>query len=69
MVEEIVTEISEEEKEVTMYGYKDISEILGINANKALEFLKKFGIKAGHFQIEKNAFIRILQENSGKELI
>lgn len=68
MEEEVLEEVFQEEQDkdiVIMYNYRDVSKLLGVNANKALEFLKKFGIKIGHWQIEHKKLLRILNENEG----
>lgn len=67
MEEEVLEEVLQEEDEdiVIMYNYRDVSKLLRVNANKALEFLKKFGVKIGHWQIEHKKLLRILNENEG----
>lgn len=68
MAEKIVENVIKEQKEgiVIMYDYRDISKLLGINANKALEFLKKFGVKIGHWQIERGKLLKVLNDNEGR---
>lgn len=68
MEEEVLEEVFQEEQDkniVIMYNYRDVSKLLGVNANKALEFLKKFGVKIGHWQIEHKKLLKILTENKG----
>ncbi len=62
-------ENQQEDKDIILLDYKEISAILGINNNKASDFLKKFGVKIGHWQIEKGSLINVLRENQGKKLI
>lgn len=68
MAEKIVENVIKEQKEgiVIMYDYRDVSKLLGINANKALEFLKKFGVKIGHWQIERGKLLKVLNDNEGR---
>lgn len=72
MVKEDIENVLEEEQEVekiVIYNYKDISSLFGINENKALNFLKKFGVKIGHWQIEKGSLLEVLRQNKGEILI
>lgn len=72
MLEETLEDIIEEkpvDNNITLYGYKEISKILGINENRASDFLKKFGVKIGHWQIEKGSLLEVLRENKGEKLI
>ena len=62
-------EEQQEDNDITLLDYKEISALLGINNNKASDFLKKFGVKIGHWQIEKESLLRILRENRGKNLL
>lgn len=66
---EVKDEKENESCEIVMYDYKAVSKLLGVNSNKALEFLKKFGVKIGHWQIEHAGLLKALQENVGKELM
>lgn len=52
--------------DVIMYDYKDISSIFKINSNKAIEFLKKYGVKVGSWKIERRKLIKVLNENEGR---
>ena len=71
VLENIVKDLEEqqEDNDITLLDYKEISALLGINKNKASDFLKKFGVKIGHWQIEKESLLRILRENRGKNLL
>jgi len=71
VLENIVKDLEEqqEDNDITLLDYKEISALLGINNNKASDFLKKFGVKIGHWQIEKESLLRILRENRGKNLL
>lgn len=69
MKEKDINEKEQNGREVVMYDYKDVSKILGVNSNKALEFLKRFGVKIGHWQIEHAGLLKALQENGGKDLM
>lgn len=69
MEEKDINEKEQNGSEVVMYDYKDVSKILGVNSNKALEFLKRFGVKIGHWQIEHAGLLKALQENGGKDLM
>lgn len=72
MAEELFDDVLEEggqEDNVILYGYKELSDLFGINENKALDFLKKFGVKVGHWQIEKGSLLEVLRENKGEKLI
>lgn len=51
---------------VIMYNYKDISSIFKINSNKAIEFLKKYGVKVGSWKIEHSKLIKLLNEKEGR---
>lgn len=66
--EDVVQEEQEESK-ITIYGYKEISNLFGINENRAGDFLKKFGVKIGHWQIEKGSLLEVLRTNKGEKLI
>ena len=68
MAEKIVESVIKKQKEgiVIMYDYRDVSKLLGINANKALKFLKKFGVKIGHWQIERGKLLKVLNDNEGR---
>lgn len=52
-------------EQVVMYDAKELSEIFGVNVNRSTDFLKKFGVKIGHWQIEKNKLLEILKANAG----
>lgn len=69
-MQELKREVKDEKEnetcEVVMYDYKAVSKLLGVNSNKALEFLKKFGVKIGHWQIEKESLLEILRKNRGE---
>ncbi len=72
MAEEVCENIvqeEQEENEVIMYDYKKISDLFGINENRAGDFLKKFGVKIGHWQIEEGSLLAVLRENRGEKLI
>lgn len=56
---------NEQEKGVVMYDAKKISKTFHVNVNKATDFLKKFGCRIGHWQIEQNKLLKILSENDG----
>lgn len=62
---EIKTVQAEEEDGVVMYDAKRISKTFHVNVNKATAFLKRFGLKIGHWQIEQNKLLRVLAENEG----
>lgn len=66
MKEKDINEKEQNGREVVMYDYKAVSKLLGVNSNKALEFLKKFGVKIGHWQIEKESLLEILRKNRGE---
>ena len=59
----------EEESNIVIYGYKEIGKLFGINDNRAEDFLKKFGVKIGHWQIEEGSLLAVLRENRGEKLI
>lgn len=69
MAEEILEDVVQEENKISIYGYKEISKLFGINENRAEDFLKKFGVKIGHWQIEKGSLLEVLRENKGEKLI
>ena len=72
MADELIEDVVQEELEestIVTYGYKEISEIFGINDNRSEDFLKKFGVKIGHWQIEKGSLLEVLRENKGEKLI
>lgn len=72
MADEVFEDVLQEEQEentITTYGYKEISKLFGINDNRAGDFLKKFGVKIGHWQIEKGSLLEVLRENRGEKLI
>ena len=72
MAEEVFEGVVQEEQkedDVIMYDYKKISDLFRINENKAGDFLKKFGVKVGHWQIEKGSLLSVLRENRGEKLI
>lgn len=72
MADEIIEDVVQEEQEnddVIMYDYKKISDLFRINENKAGGFLKKFGVKVGHWQIEKGSLLEVLREHKGEKLI
>lgn len=52
-------------EQVVMYDAKELSEIFGVNVNRSTDFLKKFGVRIGHWQIEKNKLLEILKANAG----
>lgn len=52
-------------EQVVMYDAKKISEIFGVNINRSTDFIKKFGVKVGHWQIEKGRLLAVLRENVG----
>ncbi len=52
-------------EQVVMYNAKKISEIFGVNINKSTDFLKKFGVRIGHWQIEQGKLLEILKANAG----
>ncbi len=56
---------TEQENGVVMYDAKKISKTFKVNVNKATAFLKKFGCKIGHWQIEQNKLLKVLAENDG----
>lgn len=51
---------------VLMYDYKDISSIFKINSNKAIDFLKKYGVKVGSWKIEHSKLVKLLNEKKGR---
>ncbi len=57
--------IQAKENGVVLYNAKKISEIFGVNINKSTDFLKKFGVKIGHWQIEQGKLLTVLRENAG----
>ncbi len=57
--------IQAKENGVVMYNAKKISEIFGVNINKSTDFLKKFGVRIGHWQIEQGKLLEILKANAG----
>ena len=61
----LVLEENETTNAVVMYDYKDISSIFKINKNKAIDFLKKYGVKVGSWKIERNKLVRLLNEEKG----
>ena len=72
MADELIEDVVQEEQEestIITYGYKEISELFGINENRAEDFLKKFGVKIGHWQIEEGSLLEVLRENKGEKLI
>lgn len=72
MAEEVFEDVVQEEQEeskINIYGYKEISKLFGINENRAEDFLKKFGVKIGHWQIEEKSLLSVLRENRGEKLI
>lgn len=72
MADEVFEDVLQEEQEentITIYGYKEISKLFGINDNRASDFLKKFGVKIGHWQIEEGSLLEVLRENKGEKLI
>ncbi len=71
VLDNIVKDLEEqqEDNDITLLDYKEISALLGINNNKASDFLKKFGVKIGHWQIEKGSLLKVLRENKGEKLI
>lgn len=62
----LVSEKNGAEGGVVMYNYKDISSIFKINSNKAIDFLKKYGVKVGSWKIERRKLIKVLNENEGR---
>lgn len=52
-------------EQVVMYDAKELSEIFGVNVNRSTDFLKKFGVKIGHWQIEQGKLLEILKANAG----
>lgn len=68
VLEDVIRE-GQDERAIIIYGYKEISKLFGINDNRAEDFLKKFGVKVGHWQIEKESLLAILRENRGEKLI
>lgn len=71
VLDNVVKDLEEqqEDNDITLLDYKEISALLRINNNKACDFLKKFGVKIGHWQIEKGSLLNVLRENQGKKLI
>lgn len=72
MAEEILEDVVQEEQKesnIVIYGYKEIGKLFGINDNRASDFLKKFGVKIGHWQIEEGSLLEVLRENKGEKLI
>lgn len=72
MAEEILEDVVQEEQKesnIVIYGYKEIGKLFGINDNRAEDFLKKFGVKIGHWQIEEESLLSVLRENRGEKLI
>lgn len=61
----LVLEENETTNAVVMYDYKDISSIFKVNKNKAIDFLKKYGVKVGSWKIERNKLVRLLNEEKG----
>lgn len=59
----------EDEDNIIIFGYQEISDLFGINENRASDFLKKFGVKIGHWQIEKGSLLKILREYRGEKLV
>ena len=62
-------QINKEEDNIIILGYQEIADLFGINENRASDFLKKFGVKIGHWQIEKGSLLKILREHTGEKLV
>lgn len=72
-LEDKLEEMTEEKKKegaiVVMFNSKEVSKIFGININKSTNFLKKYGVKVGHWQIEESKLLSILYEHQGDLLV
>lgn len=53
------------QEEVVMYDANDLSKIFNVNVNTSTNFLKKFGVYIGHWQIAKIKLLLILIQNEG----
>lgn len=58
-------ETAENSEEIVMYNAQNISQLFNVNLNKSTDFLKKFGVRIGHWQIEKGTLLEVLQKNKG----
>ena len=54
---------------VVMFNAKEISKIFSVNINRSTNFLKNYGVKVGHWQIEESKLLSILREQQGELLV
>lgn len=67
-LEEVTEEKRKAGTKVVMFNAKEISKIFNININRSTNFLKNYGVKVGHWQIEENKLLSILREQQGELL-